>query len=98
MPNYTQSRRLENSETWAVSMPKNKNCRILIESDAAYLSISYDEGDVALTSQRCFVWATAKYKPLQFDPPNLLAGNMLYISEPTGSATPMVSVWIMEDY
>lgn len=97
MPNYIQSKRLANNETWIVSMPIKKNVRILIESDAA-ITISYDQGDVAMTSSRSFYWKGSVSVPLQFDPPNLLAGNMLYIYEPTGGATPNVSIWVMEEY
>jgi len=97
MPNYIQSKRLSANETWIVSMPIKKNVRILIESDAA-ITISYDEGDVGLTSGRSFYWKGGVGVPLKFDPPNLLAGNMLYIYEPTGSATPNVSIWVMEEY
>ena len=98
MPNYIQSRTLANSETWAVSMPTNKNVRIRIESNATMLTIAYDQGDTAPTSPNAFIWVSAKYKPLEFNPPNLLAGNMLYITEPTGGATPIVSIWVMEEY
>lgn len=103
--NWMQSKTLAAGETWPVSVPKERDTRIIINWSQPFgsLRISYDDTpvDAALSPSDYptdfFMTGNEPMGYLQLNIPNLLLGDMLYFSNHNRMPTIDVSIWITSD-
>lgn len=92
--NYMQTFSLANGAKRMITLPVRNNARLCIVTNNR-IGLALDEADAVGTSPNTFMFSCKlNDHPTIFEPPLLMDGQSIYIFEPTGAATAIVSIWV----
>ena len=92
--NYMQTFSLANGAKRMITLPSRDNARLCVKANNA-IGFALDENEANGNSSNAFSFSCKlNDHPVIFNPPLLMDGQSLWIFEPTGSATAIVSIWV----